>query len=305
MVTNIDRINSFLDNLIIHPKFKQCLESTLNCVNAVTTGPYGICIFCQPGTGKTKLGDYLTLQLNKSCIQTRECKQIKAIKIDLEEGALATDVKRSIIYQITGDYPSGYTKQVLNNYLKQQLKVANVKIIIIDEFHHLLRGEKRIDQKVGQFIKSLIDKYNVAVLLLGIPRAQKILELDTELNSRVIQGGMLELFNCKNDNSRAYFQKFLREYSAKCPVPIIDLSTDNMAYRMELATGGDLRRIRQLFQHMLLHIDEGEEITIAHLDVAHRQLNKANGNYDSNNQVIWPFSSEVTLQQVKQALVYE
>lgn len=299
------KINAFLNSVVFHRNLKQCIQSVLNAVKAVDTDPYGVCIFCEPGTGKTMLGDYCALKLNEASKVTRERKEIRAIKINLEEGALVTDVKRSIIYKITNVYPNGYTRQFLNNYLLKQLQVAGVKIIIIDEFHHLLRGEKKIDQKVGQFVKSLISTYGVSVLLLGVPRAKKILELDRELFSRVVYGGVLNLLNCRTDESKAYFCEFLRVYSVNFPTPIIDLSTENIAYRMELATGGDLRRIRLLFQQVLLTVKDNEKVTLEHLDEAHRSIAPPNLNTQKKHETVWPFSKKTSLKEVKTALTYE
>lgn len=69
--------------------------------------------------------------------------------------------------------------------VKSLLKHLEVKLLIIDEFHHLALGSYRQTQTIFNYIKLLGDHLNISIVTAGLQIGQTAILKDDQLNSRL------------------------------------------------------------------------------------------------------------------------
>lgn len=299
-ITN-EQIRKFLDTPIRHPKFNDCMLYITTAYKSTFSYPISIYIVADSGLGKTVLADTCIAKINETIVYDNTRRQYPAIKITLKSGALPREVIKEILKKL--NVPStGHGKKDLKLLFETQLKECAVRVIFIDEFHNLLRhNDKSVNIKAAQFIKELIENHGIAVILLGTKRGEKLFELSEELRTRFTPANELTLMSCKTKDEKKYFQDYISRYLAQSPIKFPNLSDENNIYRLELAGGGNLRRMRYIFQYALLNHTAKGDISMEELQTAFT-LTKEKYIKNKKGEIIKPFLDDMAI--IKGALGY-
>lgn len=96
--------------------------------------------------------------------------------------------------------------------LIEMLRKADTKLLIIDEFQHLIdRRSKRVVLEASDLIKSLLNAAVCPIVLSGTPEILRILREDTQLKSRVYSLPALDPFDWEDPSERNQFIAYLTE----------------------------------------------------------------------------------------------
>ncbi len=289
-----DKINDFLDKPVRHPIFNKCIEYIHSAYKSTGSYPISIYILANSGVGKSVLATTCLNLINASVKNTVERRQFPAIKITLRAGALPREVQKEILNEI-GVPSKNYGYDDLRVLFEKQLKVCMVRMIFIDEFHNLLRdNDKGINIKAAQFIKQLIENHNISVVLLGTHRGSKLFELSEELRSRFTPAPELKLMSCSTIDSKRYFQKYLEKYFNNAPIKFPDFNSENNIYRIQLATNGNLRRLRYMIQYVMINHTGNGTVSVGELEKAY-DFTKEMAIKNRNGVEIKPFESALNL----------
>ena len=250
ILTNIDIVN-YLEAPIYHKDFNEALDFINESYSSFGLTPISCYITGPSGTGKTTLAKTAHLEILSSAKSTTERTNIPVVRVTLTDGALPDDVRRDILIELGVD-PSGYAGAKLKKLLIKQLNICGVKLVIFDEFQHLLRpGGKNVNKRVCEFVKTFIDTTRRPVVLLGNEDGKKLFKLYPELRTRFVCGGELSEMNCITKRGLDYFTWYLEELMKLFPLKSLDLSKGDFPYRVALATNGNLRTLEYLLTKVL------------------------------------------------------
>ena len=253
-------INQFLNEPVHHGTFNKVHKHIRKAYKSFGRRPMSCYVTGNSGVGKTMLAKAAERKILESTPPCQDAEITLVIRVTLKDGALPDDVRKDLLKKLNVDF-SGYAGRNLKELLEKQLKVCGVRLVIFDEFQHLLRRyDKEVNKKACEFIKTFIDETQIPVVLLGNPKGKKLFELYDELRTRFIEAGELLLMSCENENSFEYFRFFIKNLMTRFPLETIDMSTDENIQRLMLATGGNLRTLEYILSDVLATNRNGNKI---------------------------------------------
>ncbi len=294
---NNETINEYLAEPIFHPKFTTALTHISRAYASFGRNPACCYITGPSGVGKTMLAKTAEqiilnkIELNSDSNVNAEI--IPVVRVTLQDGALPDDVRRDILDALNVDALS-HSRRNLRILLEKQLKVCGVKLIIFDEFQHLVRKfDKDVNRNACNFIKNLIDTTGIPVVLLGTPTGKKLFELYDELRTRFICAGELEQMSCEDLKSSETFRRYLSDLMQRFPLKSIDLSSENNLLRVMLATGGNLRALEFLLSEALAaHSNRANELKLNDYQEVYN-FTRRQELISNRGRVIRPFSDSI------------
>jgi Cdc6-like AAA superfamily ATPase len=120
------------------------------------------------------------------------------------------------------------------------LRGVGCRMIIIDEFQHLSdKGQKRLLVRSADWLKNLVEGKEWALVAVGLPESISVINANPQLTARFDPPMVMPRFDWNDDRLRKQFKAILRAFVAELrPFELPDLSSDEMAFRMYLATSG-------------------------------------------------------------------
>jgi hypothetical protein len=127
-------------------------------------------------SGKTKIIDSYMARLNTPA--ATENGNIPALKVELQDGITRRQFAQSILFSFAD---LGYetlaesgTELTLIQRAKVYLAKHNVRILFIDEFHHLVYSEnQRLVRAIGEMVKSLLNQGPCSIVVAGIRNGRR------------------------------------------------------------------------------------------------------------------------------------
>lgn len=139
------------------------------------------------------------------------------------------------------------------------LQKCNVKMLIIDEIHHFLRGTPKQQRNVMDALKNIGNKLMIPIVCVGLKEATLILTSDPQLSSRF---DSIKLSRWELDkNFRGLLQAFEKRIPLKKASNLAEKEKATLLYTISQGNLGNLHRL--LAESATFAIDKGiEEITI-------------------------------------------
>lgn len=292
----------FEGELVMYGRMASVLARIKSTFENAGVLPVGICVCAPSGAGKSSLADYI-LQSSRER-STPEQERYDVINVKLRSGALREDVMRALLSEMNIKDTRGYGKAVLEEMLYTQLSACDVRLIIIDEFQHLVRRNSRdVNEKACDFVKTLMDVTRIPILLLGVEKGRKLFKLDDQLATRFSEILTIEPMGYNGLKSLPEFQTFLRDLQKVYPMKAVDWSKDEVAPRFLLASEGNLRRLKHILVQALMDHRKTNQKTLSlkSFEAAYLKVRGSEHKiYDQRGQRIKPFTSP--LERINRAI---
>lgn len=227
-----------VDKLIIkYPKMNEILAKIEECKNSVDHSREPKCIFLsgKPRSGKTIIMEHYMKQYPDVETETATIKPILYCRVPCPAytGALL-----SALIQAIGDpfYAKQQSTTVKRQKLENFLKKCKVQMIMLDEFQHLVDGNRqRVLMDSSDCFKLIISELRIPVLFAGLPHSEKIFIENNQLGDRVNNRYSIEPF-AFNDKA---FRIILHQFDLGIPLPNISgLAQPGTWERIYIATEG-------------------------------------------------------------------
>lgn len=187
---------------------------------------------------------------------------VPALHIELPDNAKPVDVARELLLEM-GDplalYETDLTR--LTKKITDLIPVVGVKLIIIDEFQHLVEERSnRVLTQVGNWLKMVINRTKCPVALFGMPYSKVVLKANSQLHGRFsIQ---FELRPFIYQRGEGVFKEFLSHLDRALPFEKeIGLANDDLQKKLYAFSQGNMRSLRNLIYHASVQaIDNSHEI---------------------------------------------
>lgn len=134
--------------------------------------------------------------------------------------------------------------------LKRLLTACKVRMIILDEFQHLIdyRSDTVI-QDVANWLKTLLNEVAVPIALVGLPSSIRVLRENEQLSQRFATRRTLEPFKWETLEEQREFRRFLANVDKALPLAErSNLADIEMAFRLHRASGGIVRRVMRIIR---------------------------------------------------------
>lgn len=147
----------------------------------------------------------------------------------------------------------------LRHHMFHLLQECNVKMLIIDEIHHFLRGTPKQQRNVMDALKNIGNKLMIPIVCVGLKEASLILTSDPQLSSRF---DSIKLTKWELDkNFRGLLQAFEKRIPLKKASNLAEREKATLLFTISQGNLGNLHRL--LTECATFAIENGvEEITI-------------------------------------------
>ena len=182
-------------------------------------------------------------------------KRIPIFNSSLESGATIKGVAKEMLIKLGANDTSG-DQTDLTLRLYDLLKTCETKLIVLDEFHHLLqRGAERSKELVCDWVKNLMNKSKIPVVIVGTPECEDIINALPQLSRRYCYRTELRPFEYSNERDSDYIKvlkSLNKAFEEIGEVTITQKLYDEwMALAVYVASGGVMDSIRKLLAHLL------------------------------------------------------
>ena len=177
------------------------------------------------------------------------------------------------------------------------MKDCGVSLVFLDEFQHFIdRDSAKVLKTVSDWLKDLILDTKVPMILIGLPEAETVLQLNSQLSRRFANRHNLSPFSWADD-SGIEFRTFLHAVESQLPLmEPSNLSESEMALRFYYASDGIIGYLMKLIRYGThLALKQGQEkLEFSVLARAFEQYVKADKPYKNN-----PFITDNFLQELQ------
>ncbi|KMT67002.1 TniB family NTP-binding protein [Catenovulum maritimum] len=238
---------------VLTPKLKEILELMDDCCqdSKVTNDPLCMLVTGDTGAGKTTLIEHYIKQIPP--VETINSSKIPLLSTTLPENATPVSAAQQLLYDL-GDPFYSKTNNIIELTAKLCILIKNcgVEMIIIDEFQHMIEFKsKKVLFRVADWLKMLIIRVKIPIILFGLPYSELILQANKQLSGRFLLRQCLEPFRIKSKKNREYYLSFINAIDKALPFDkISSLASDpNIAKAIYVASKGNLRQIMLLINY--------------------------------------------------------
>ena len=248
--------------IVIPPDIKKILnEVNLNIQKTQAFGtPLGCFILAEGGMGKTTICKAIMSQYKSSYeeIDGAVQQKIPAFYIEVPSPVTVKSLAAHMLTQFNDPAPTiGDTLQ-LTNRLCQCIENCQTKLVILDEFHHLVdltKTSKRLNQNVASWIKNLVNRTGITFCLVGLPEFESIIKDDTQLARRFplsFKFRNLQYSPNKNGTIQKFLEQYQRNILENTPVTfVLPLHDQLLSLQIFAATNGNIAFINLLIKQTI------------------------------------------------------
>lgn len=255
-------INNLLDidKIISYPRFQELHKIIEEClkISEEAREPLCMCLEGLSGVGKSTL-----VQTYASLFPRLETETGSKIPIFYMETPSPVTVKAMAAEMLARLGDPGAQRETLwsmNHRLVNFIRDCEVRLVILDDFHHLIDSEtKRILETVSDWLKVLIKNTGVPFLVVGIDgEVQRILKANTQLNRLFIRETLSPFqWDPTQPHTIDEFLGLMTFLEEKFHLHFAKtLISEELFYRIHYATDGLMAHIMRLFYKVASLIEE-------------------------------------------------
>ena len=194
-------------------------------------------LVAQTGGGKTTLLEYYESRFPR--IETTRGTRISVLRVDTPESPSVKTLAEAVLVAMGDPASAKGTASAKTNRIIHFFRECGVELLFIDEFQHFYDGQRASEAKrVSDWLKNLINKVGIPVILAGLPRSIAVVNVNPQLRRRFGAPHYMKPFGFDNQDEKLEFRGVLDDIQARLPVPCTDLSEANMAQRFYFASHG-------------------------------------------------------------------
>lgn len=242
-----------------------CYMDRCRDLSDLNSEPTCMMVYGASGVGKTTV-------IKKYLNQNRRDSEaggdiIPVLHIELPDNAKPVDAARELLVEM-GDPLALYETDLarLTKKLIDLIPVVGVRLIIIDEFQHLVEERSnRVLTRVGNWLKMILNKTNCPIVLFGMPYSKVVLQANSQLHGRFsIQ---FEMRPFSYQGGEGLFKKFLEHLDKALPfAETAGLAEKNLQKKLYAFSQGNMRSLRNLIYEASVEAIDNQHATITEED---------------------------------------
>lgn len=236
--------------VIEHPKFTAAIReiARIHHRGRSVGVAESLLLVAQTGSGKTTVLEYYNAKFARTVVAG--ITRIPVLLVETPESPSVKDLAEAILHALGDPAAAKGTTASKTQRIVLFFKECGVELLLLDEFQHFFDGSRVTESKrVSDWLKALINKVGVPVVLAGLPRAIQVVNLNPQLRRRFATPYYMEPFAFTTDPDRLEFRGVLNLLQTRLPNGSIDISEANIARRFYFASHG-------LFDYVVKIIDD-------------------------------------------------
>lgn len=221
----------------------------------------------ESGTGKSTLIEML-LSRFKSVRDEYGVKRI-AIAIKVPEWPTPISLLEALLEALGDPRPEKGTRPAKMRRLVKAIKDQGVLFIFLDELQHFVdRNQDRVLYDAADCLKKILIETNISIVAAGLPYSRMVIDSNEQLTRRFVVPVPMQRYDWLNLESRGQFIGLLAGFEgALAAFDMPAISSEQMALRMYLASGGLVDHVAKILAHALNQaIDKGsKKVSMANL----------------------------------------
>jgi len=236
--------------VIEHPRFTAAIReiARIHQRGRAAGVAEGLLLVAQTGSGKTTALEYYSAKFDRTVVD--ETIKVPVLLVETPESPSVKDLAEAILHALGDPAAAKGTAANKTQRIVMFFKECGVELLLVDEFQHFFDGTRVTESKrVSDWLKALINKVGIPVVLAGLPRAIQVVNLNPQLRRRFATPYYMEPFAFTTNHERLEFRGVLKSMQARLPNGSVDISEANMARRFYFASHG-------LFDYVVKIIDD-------------------------------------------------
>ncbi|WP_234488222.1 TniB family NTP-binding protein [Paraburkholderia aspalathi] len=248
--------------LIEHPAFASGIRAIRDCHSLglfQIEEPGRLLIMGVSGSGKSTLRkEYARLHPRRD---TETGTEIPVLHLELPAQPTIKNVAERILLELGDPLFNRGSAEVMTARIVTLLRNCHVELVILDEFQHFIdRSSEKVETKVADWLKYLINTTKIPFVLIGLRRCSRILQSNEQLRRRFCRQIVLEPFPIRNKQELRIFEGLIHSLLDSLPVPPSDefIKNRDIIERVHFATYGVMGYIMTLMSAAVqLALDDG------------------------------------------------
>jgi Cdc6-like AAA superfamily ATPase len=203
----------------------------------------GVFIEGESGTGKSTLAEVFKTAHPK--YRTEEKLVAPVIYAQVPEYPTIKSLASEILLDFEDPLANKGTEFEMTARILTYIKECETRVVILDEFQEFVDKSTngKVLDKVANWLKGLINKTNIVVVIIGLPRGQKVLDHNEQLRGRFKRAMKMPRLDWSDEHLRDEFIGILEAATnlMRLRFDVPDFHDERLAYRFYLGSGGLLR----------------------------------------------------------------
>jgi len=266
-------VMNFRSSLIRHSEFQCALKAMERCHRRGRyrfDEPDCLLITAESGCGKSTLRKEYAKRFPRS--EGDERTFIPVLDLELPSQPTIKNVAERMLIKLGDPMAEKGSGEGKTERIKTLMQACGVELVILDEFQHFVdRSSEKVEYKVADWLKSLINDSKVPFVLMGLPRCRRILEVNEQLRRRFLPKAVLRRFCINRQREIQQFAGVLKGMERILPLNAPTALTDKAVIRrIYYATHG-------VIDHAMKLVSEGLNIALSehHSTIDQEILRKA------------------------------
>lgn len=238
---------------VLSPELNSILKAIRYChhQSKYLREPKCLLITGRPGVGKTSLAEYYIKDYPR--VETEEAAEVPVLYMRIEVPATPKSLVTFLLAEL-GD-PAAEKGNIgsQTRRLRKYLKDLKTELIILDEFQHFIdKDSLKILKTISDWLKLLIDKSKIPVVLMGMPYSHIILDTrgNEQLKRRFSFRRSIQPFSWGDRrDEQEDFRKFLQFIDSLLPFNArANLASKTVAFMFYCATNGVVHYVMDIIR---------------------------------------------------------
>lgn len=262
---------NIVDSILIpHTSFNTATHKILQCLKAANSSAEPICIAVigESRTGKTRALEYVEAQYPRKRLD--DGLLIPVLRVTTPANPTVKGLASEILSAIGDPMPDKGTEHNMTDRIITLVRQASTRMIMVDEFQHFYDKEKnRVKHHVSDWLKVLVDKCKVALVVSGLPSCQAVLNQNEQLAGRFLSPIHMPRYDWTDDVLRGEFISILEAFQgglSQFALPKLD--SDEMAFRFYCATGGLIGYLAKILRQAMWNAFDADTNLVTLEDLA-------------------------------------
>lgn len=208
--------------LVHHPLFGQILNELeeMLVLSEDSVSPEGLFLYGPTGAGKSSVTEEFTKLYKRHTIiqENREYTHIPVLHVRVPPRATPRMLASKILEIMEDPLHHKGTESELTSRIHHYIKELGVRMIILDEFQHLIDAETDyVLATASNWVKTFTEEIRIAVVLCGMPESIKVFISNPQLDRRFCNKVELVPFAYGTTNEILIFRIFLTKIDELLP----------------------------------------------------------------------------------------
>lgn len=184
-----EKLTAFAQTIVLFPSYEKAIKKILHSIHTSTVrgAPSSALLLGDSGTGKSTICEHLlnTIGHPIDTLETHgEFQNVPVLLCSIPADCTINRLSLHILDKL-GGIEKNTKDKILESRIIARLKTCKVKIIIFDEFHHLLeKGADKTREKLCNWVKNLMNSTLIPIILAGTPSCEEIIDKHPQLARR-------------------------------------------------------------------------------------------------------------------------